>query len=500
MEVVVPLTEFYKQPTIQFMAGFLADAEREAASPIAPVEKREYYPVSYIQNRIFVMEQLGEREQSTAYNNVLAMLVEGGLDRSRLERSIHSLIRRHESLRTSFELVEDQPAQRVFDEVEFSLEYPDAASSGVILEPDRRPTWQEVNLLIRDFIRPFDLKEAPLFRMAVIEFSSTGHLLLYDMHHMISDGTTFAVLTADFIDFYQGGEPEPLEVQYKDFSWWLYHGAGREEILKQEDYWLRRLSGERPVLDMRTDFPRPALQSFEGDYLLHLLPAERLARLNGLVKETETTFYIMMLALFNVLLSKYTGQEDIIIGSPAAARDRRQLEPIAGVFINALAMRNFPGSHLTFKEFLETVKTGSLEAFEHQGYPFGRLMEQLGEPKDLGRNPIYDFELIVQNIEAPRMESGELRFIPYTPDLKTAQTDISVEAREAMGRMVLKFSYCTRLFKRETMERFVGHFEEVVSAVLDDPAAVLGDIRISHELDTANVALLREEEAGDFGF
>lgn len=490
MEVAMPLTEFFKEPTIQHMSQYIAGAERENITPIAAAEKRDFYPLSYIQERMFLLDRMGEHEQSTAYNNVFAFFVDGGLDINRLKHTLAAMIQRHESLRTSFHLLDELPVQRVHDQVDIQL---------TILPTPQDCQDVDIQTIIRSFSRPFDLSCAPLMRMAIMELSPQRHVMIYDIHHIVMDGSSLPVLNYDFVRLYRKEALEPLTVQYKDFAVWLYGDEGGLWIQKQEKYWLDRLSGQLPVLNLRTDFPRPSVQSFEGRQIIRTLDKTVWIPLRQLITRTESTLYMMLLAICGVLLNKYTGDSDILIGSPVAARDRRELEYIVGVFINAIVMRVFPQDHLNFIDYLDRLKSDCLDAFENQGYPFALLMQQLNLPKDLSRNPIYDFELIVQNIEESVIEAGDLTFTPYTSEIQNAQVDITLEAFEAAGGLVLKFSYCTRLFKHDTMERFIAHFEEVLAAVLKDPGGKLSDIRISHQLESAGDDILKQEE-GDFGF
>jgi 3-oxoacyl-(acyl-carrier-protein) synthase/acyl carrier protein len=484
MRTAVPLAKFFEEPTIEKLAAYISNAGKESAAAIPRIEKREYYPISFIQERIFVLDSMSET--STAYNNNFALIVEGDIRRDRMKDTLAVLTRRHESLRTSFDLVDEKPVQIVHDIVDFDIEYIETFTGA----PET---------MIRDFIKPFDLKIAPLMRMAFVKLEPKKHLLLIDMHHIVTDGTSFAVLVSDFVSIYDGKELPPLEIQYKDFSHWQRHGEGRSEIEKQERYWLRRFENGVPRLALKTDFPRPAVQSFDGEHVLFFLEGSVRESLHRLIKETGTTLYMMMLAVCSVLLYKYTDWEDIVIGSPVAAREKEELENLVGMFLNVLVMRSFPRAGLSFSRFLSEVKTSTLEAFENQGYPFGRLLEKTGVSREINRNPLYDFELIVQNIEEPELKTGDLRFVPYKFDPGSAQLDIILEVRDLRDRIALKFMYCTALFKRETIEQMISHFREIVAAVTLDPETRLGDIRLSHDLTVA-VSLLPGNETGDFGF
>ncbi len=494
MSVEIPITEFFRLPTIQQLAQHIQESDKQDYQSIPLAEPKPHYPVSYIQKRVFVLQEMDE--ESTAYNNVLAMMVEGDMDIERMERAYKDLIRRHESLRTTFHLIDDEPCQVVHDDAPFKLEIENMEEMGEkILESQ-----EERTRLIREFIRPYDLKKAPLLRVKLLKLAPERHMMLLDIHHIISDGTTIAILTADFAALYHNRSLEPLPLQYKDFSQWLYSDAGIEAVGKQEQYWLNRFKDGVPQLNLKTDFPRPAVQSFEGEQAFLWLEGELKEALENLVKETDSTLYMVLLALSNVLLYKYTGQEDIVIGSPVAGRDRVELEQVVGMFINALLLRNSPTGEKTFVDFLEEVKTSTLEAFSNQGYPFGKLVEKFNVGNDVSRNPLYDFELLVQNIDEPEAETEGLRFIPCTFDPKTAQQDICLEVREVGDRLLCKFIYCTKLFTRETMDGLIGHFQEILKAVTANKATKLKDIRLSLDLSAATNTVLAQDDDSDFGF
>jgi len=493
-QVEVPITRFFQQPTIEGLASFIAAASgRCAYAPIEAVEKRGYYPLSFIQKRLFVL--FGMDEQGLAYNNFIAFRVSGEIDPVRLDRAFQALLDRHESLRTSFTLLDDEPVQKIHERVEFDIEVLRTGGR------DGRSGQELVESIIKEFIRPFDLEKPPLLRVGLVKMAGNESLLLFDMHHIISDGTTMLILMRDFTQLYQGRELPPLSIQYRDFACWQHGDAGKREMEQQEMYWLARFPGEVPVLALRTDFPRPLVQSFAGQRLSFRLDGEILDRLRQLIRETGVTLYIMILAICSVLLHKHTGQEDILIGSPVAARDRLELTDLVGMFINALVLRSYPQGQKTFNRFLGEVKDDTLLALQNQGYPFGRLLEKIGTRPVFNRNPLYDFELIVQNMEVPGSGATDLQFTPIGYDTGTAQVDITLEVRE-MGEHDLdfRFIYCTDLFKRETIELFMTHLQEVIARVVEAPDIRLMDIRLSHELASAGPADLLEEGSGDFGF
>jgi amino acid adenylation domain-containing protein len=489
-DIKIPLLEIFKTPTINGLAKYIKATAKEIYTAIEPAEKRECYPVSYAQKQLFILERVGEN--TTAYNNTFAMHVEGELDIERLDSVLEKLIHRHEACRTSFDFIDERPMQIIHDTVEFKFQYETLpAKQGAI----------DVDALLVDFMKPFDLSRAPLIRISLLKLAEMKHLMLFDMHHIVTDGTSFGLLIRDFIAVYEQQELAPLSIHYKDFAVWQTSGAHKELIEEQELYWLQRLAGPFPVLDLRSDFPRPQVQSFEGKVFSILLEDDLKGALFQLMKETGSTLFMMLLAICNVLLYKYTGQEDIVIGSPVAARDRVELQPVVGMFINALVLRNFPVGDLSFVAFLEEVKENTLKDFENQSYPFGKLIETVDIPKDLSRNPAYDFELIVQNFEEPRLKTSGLTFRPHEFDARKATVDIALEVQDlGEDQFRFNFMYCTRLFKEETILQLIEHFNEVATAVVRDPDILLKDIRLSHDYTPAAVTLIQEDEASDFGF
>jgi non-ribosomal peptide synthetase component F len=250
-----------------------------------------------------------------------------------------------------------------------------------------------------------------------------------------------------------------LSLQYKDFSQWQYDRLTSGKIREHEAYWWEQFSDELPVLNMPFDFPRPSVQSFEGDQFHFTLEKSLTRHLNHLVKETGTTLFMVLLAVYNMLLARYTGQEDIVIGTTIAGRSHPDLANIIGLLIETLALRNYPLGNLRFEEFLKEVKQTTLKAYENQAYPFKELIKKVWDENDLSRNPLFDAMLMVQNFEPAEFELEGLRFFPYeSPGNETphmSKVDFTLEAQEAGEEIYFSLEYCTRLYKRETMERFV---------------------------------------------
>ena len=484
LKVAIPMARIFEAPRIRDLARSVMAASRKIYSSIQPTEMREYYPVSSLQKRLFILNKI--EGHSTPYNLVYALIMEGEAQPSVIEQVCRRLIRRHESLRTSFITIEDEPMQRIHQSVDFNLD------QGAGDEAD-------IDRLIEAFIVPFDLDKAPLFRAELIKFSDRRHLFLYDIHHIVADGTSIGIFRRDFIGLWEGKELPDLKIQYKDFSRWQNSRQGSEALEQKAQYWWERLKNDLPQLDIYTDYPRPAVQSFAGSRFSFTFVGDLTEKIRQFCNETRTTLYMFLLACFTILLSKYCGQEDIIVGTPTAGREHEDCEHVIGLFINALPMRNYPAKDKMFAEFLAEIRANTIEAYENQEYPFGHLLERMGGFHDFSRSPIFEVELLLQNMEMPEWKLAGLEIVPYEFTEKFTQVDIALEVWEKRGEILFYLGYCTDLFKKSTMERFAASFRQVAAAVVEDRDMKLGDIQISHQLISVAADISREAN-GSFDF
>ncbi|NBI31292.1 condensation domain-containing protein, partial [Chengkuizengella marina] len=399
MQVTVTLKDIFTHPTIEQLVNRVQKLDKSKHSSIPQAKIKELYPVSSAQKRLYVLDQL--EEASISYNMPSVLTVKGEFDRVVFEKAINALISRHESLRTSFEMVEEKPAQRIHSKVEFEVRY------------DKKEK-HELETLASSFIQPFDLSQAPLLRVNLIEITQDEHLLFLDMHHIISDGMSMNILIQDFIQLYEGNKLADLRIQYKDVVEWQQGQQATEERQKQEQYWLAQFEGDIPVLELPTDYARPAMQSFEGETIEFYWNKNLTQKINKLAQETNTTLYMVLLAAYMTLLSKYTGQEDIIVGSPVAGRKHADVESIMGMFANTLPMRNRPEGSKSFFTFLEEVKETTLQGMENESYPLEELIDKLNLTRDTSRNPLFSVLFNVLNMEREEIILEDLSFQPYS--------------------------------------------------------------------------------------
>ncbi len=508
--VRVPLATVFKTPTVRGLAEYIRLAAPEKYVSIQPVEEREFYPLSSAQKRLYILQQM--ELDGIGYNMPEVFPLAEEPDTKKLQETFIRLIKRHESLRTSFGMRDGQPVQKIHDQVEFEMEYYELATEDT---EERKKTV---------FVRPFDLSRAPLLRVVVIHTPASGHpsqegipgdkyILLVDMHHIISDGVSHNILVQDFMALSRDEELSPLRIQYRDFAGWQNSAEQKAAMKQQESYWLKEFSGEIPVLNLPTDYTRPAVQSFEGNTLGFEIGREETAALRNLSLESDATLYMVLLAVCNVFLYRLSSQEDIVIGTPVMGRRHTDLEKIIGMFVNTLALRNYPTGEKSFKEFLGDLKKRTLEAFESQEYQFEDLVDLLTVNRDTSRNPLFDVMFTFQGAQAVQRDSAEVdtageEELPgeiedgdyplYDYERRVSKFDVTIAARDGGDRLVFAFQYCARLFTEETIKRFIGYFKAVVSAFTTDVETKLWEIELLSAEEKKQILYNFNDTAADY--
>ncbi|MBC9914699.1 non-ribosomal peptide synthetase [Chitinophaga varians] len=471
--VRLPLKDMFMLQTIRKQAAAIDAASRADFTTMVKAEKSAYYPLSSAQKRLYFIQQMDTG--STSYNMPMVLRLQPGCPIDKIPSVFQALIERHASFRTSFILVDNQCFQRVYEHIDFQLEQ-------VALQEEQVPSF------VRSFIRPFDLGKDVLLRACLITVEGRYHVLVADMHHIISDGTTGTILAEDFLSLLQDRPLSPLKFSYVDYSAWQNQLMISGEISKQEEYWKNLLAGEIPRLYLPTDFKRPSVFTFRGDRCSFRFEKEVLDRLKALNAGKGGTLYMNVLALLNVLLFRYTGQSDIIIGTGIAGRPHADLQHIAGMFVNTLVMRNKPTGDKTFSTFLHEVINNAIEAFTNQDVQFEDLVDQLQVVRDPGRNPLFDVSMVVQNYEKPREKllENNKNWIASADDLyrsETSKFDITFFVHEEEDSIDFIVEYYTDIFRKSTIERLISHFKNLVEVVLNDPDIPLGEIKLYDETE-----------------
>ena len=463
--------------------GSLSDRERLLSLLLAAERKRRQIartitprgkwdrplPLSYAQERLWFVDQLGLA--GGAYNVPMALRLEGDLNVEALERSFVELVRRHESLRTRFGVQDGVPHQLIDQPGPFELRRADLSHVA-----DREQREQQLReWMQREQLHRFDLGRDPLLCVVLISLGARAYALLLTMHHIASDGWSLGVLARELSTLYAAyirGQPSPLPelpVQYADYAIWQRQWLTEEVLQEQLKYWKEHLLGAPPQLQLPTDRPRPALESFKGAMLKFELPATLSAALKELGRGEGATQFMVALAAYQILLSRWSGQQDIVVGSPIAGRRNREIEELIGFFINTLVLRTDVSAELTFRQLLERVKQVTLGAYAHQDLPFEVLVKELRPDRNLARQPIFQVMLALQNYPEQRLELPGLTWTWTDVEGATTHFDLTLHLYEASDGLSGMFQYATDLFDAGTIERMARHFRSLLEGIVANP-------------------------------
>jgi len=499
--VKISLRDIFSCPVVKDLAGFIKGAAADAYRSIEPVEEKEYYPLSSAQQRLFIHQHM--IEDNTSYNTTVYTLLQGEVDRAKLERAFWQLITRHENLRTSFHMLKDEPIQRVHRETVISRWSLSTA------EVKRN----EIDHQIKNFVKPFDLSRAPLLRVGLIHLHTPAprgrtpgktkkqeSILMVDMHHIVTDGFSMDILIKDFMALYTNPVQElpALKLQYKDFVQWQGKQQGNLQFKEQQEYWMRQFPGKIPELRMPMDFSRDNVKDFSGEITDIKIPRRLDKMLRGLAAETGTTLFHLLTAVCYLVLSKYSGQEDIVLGTAALGRKNLDLHGIIGIFVNLLPLRNRPGKNKSFLEFLAEVKENVIDAYNNQDYPFEELVRELNIQGSTKRNPLFDVVFNFTNLEFSRVELPGLTLTSYQPKIMTSRFDLVFLASDQGGQLEMALTYSNELYKKPTAEKIAGHYTQVLEQVLENKEIKLGEIKISTQFSAASAKIQQEKAQFDF--
>jgi len=483
--VEVSLRVLFERPTIADLAEEvkrLCRGERKVSviPPIVRVPRDQPLPLSYSQQRMWLMYRLAP--EGTAYNMPFASRQMGPLNKSALRCTIDAICSRHEAFRTTFAMTGEGPVQ--------------------IVNPFRPPHWVEVDLLRlpreqrrqeaarlveKEANQPFDLEKGPLARFLLIEIEPEDHVLVLTMHHIIGDQWSFGVIGSEFALFYnafcRGEAPsaKPVPLQYADYAVWERRCLTDDWLSTQSDYWHKKLAG-LSKLSLPTDYPRPLMQTFNGSQCMLELPASLIERLKQFSAERNVTVFMTLLACFQILLSRYSGQTDIAVGSPIANRTQSAVEPIIGSFVNTLVVRIDLSGNPTFEEMLALVRETALEAYANQDYPFDKLVETMHSSRDHSSAPLVQVLFNLANAPIGEINVHGLSWVPFETDRRAAQFDLSLTIETEIARKAY-LSFNTDLFARETAERMLGQYSILLQSALANPTARISDLSILTALE-----------------
>jgi len=441
--------------------------------PIVPRSVSERAPLSYAQQRLWFLDQL---EPGTAsYNIPKALRLAGKLEVAVLEKVLNEIVRRHEALRTRFEVVEGQPVQIISEMQPMGLPLIDLSG---LSESERAA--EAVRLIQEEARHPFDLARGPLLRSSLLRTSEAEHLLLFTMHHIVSDGWSIGLLIEEVATLYKAfmkGDASPLNelaIQYADYAAWQREWLTAEALEGEFAYWRRQLAGMPTLLKLPVDRPRPPVQTFQGEEQHFMLPEILTAQLKTLSRQEGVTLFMTLLAAFKVLLRHYAGSDDIVVGTDIANRSRTEVERLIGFFVNQLVLRTKLSGDPTFREIVGRVRDVTLGAYEHQDLPFNWLAGELQPRRDLGYTPLFQVKVVLQNNPIPALELPGLELSFIETSNGTAKFDLLMNMTEKGSRLIGSLGYNTDIFEAATIKRLLELYEILLDATMKQP-----DIRLS---------------------
>ncbi|CAM2070031.1 Non-ribosomal peptide synthase/polyketide synthase [Sulfidibacter corallicola] len=480
LSVALPLRVLFQAPTIAEQAAVIRKQERSAFEPIKPAPTAAHYPLSHAQKRLWLLHQI--EKNPIAYNIPAFTLLKGDLDVSALRQAFFKLFQRHETLRTHFDMVDEEPRQFVHP----SLPLP---FSQLDLSDLHDPELVADGYARKEATTPFDLRQGPLMRIVLLTLGLRRHLLLVTMHHIIADGWSLGVWLKELVTYYEAARAgrfprlRSLKIQYRDYAIWQNHRLAGGFFERQRAYWHKRLAPPMEPLEMPTAKPRPREPGFNGSKVHFQLDPPLLEGLHELAGRHGASLYMALVALVKVLLYRYTGQSEIRIGSPIAGRNHADLEHQIGFFANTLVLRDFLNGDDTFEQVLGSVRETTTEAYDHQDYPFDLLVEELATERDLSRSPLFDVLLVLQNNELEAEDPPGLTLKPFDVDATVAKFDLLFDFREGPTGLDITLEYNSDLFTRPGMFRLVSHLLELTKSLLSHPRRPIARLGMLTQLD-----------------
>jgi amino acid adenylation domain-containing protein len=497
--IAYPLQVIFQAPTLGELASILeaGNAGAEKPPPIPARADRDPVPLSFAQQRLWFLDRM--EPGTSSYNVTRGLSLVGPLDVRALERGLCEILRRHDVLRTIFPMAGDTPAQAITPYQDYFLPVIDM---GNVPEDVRKE--RALRVAEEEFRRSFDLSNGPLFRAALLRLGNTEHVLLVTMHHIVSDGWSMGVFFRELSALYEaytGGSPSPLSslpAQYADFSGWQRQWFQGEVLDRQLSYWKRKLAGELTVLDLPADRSRPTVQTYHGDACSEMLPRELAESLKTLSRKEGVTLFMTLLAAFQVLLHRYTGKDDIPVGTPIANRSRVEIEGLIGFFVNTLVLRTDLSGGPGFRELLARVRETALGAYDHQDLPFEKLVEDMHPARDLSRPPLFQVMFQLRNVPNKPLRFPGLEVRDFDVPLRTAKFDLSVDITEEEDGLLCLFEFNTDLFEEGTIRRMMGHFRTLLEAVANDPDRKISVLPLLTDAERARLLVEWNDTRADF--
>ena len=466
LDVDIYVKEILETPVLQDLSDLIVSkASTNSDFNITKVPNANYYPVSFSQKRVYLTSKM-TGAKPTLYNVPGAIVFESDIDQEKLENCINKLIKRHESLRTFFEIIDGNVVQKIVENINFKL------------ETLNNVEYEKLDELFKDFVKEFDLAKAPLFRAKFIKFKNNKSCLFIDMHHIISDGKSLNILAEELCKLYSGVNLPNLSITYKDYACYenkLVKSGDLDEALK---FWQEEYKGQIPVLNLPTNYQRPAVQTYEGKKIYSVIDKNITKQIREISNSMEVTPFMLLIACYYILLSKYTNQDEFVVGTPISGRINKETYNLIGMFVNTLPLKNKVDSNLQFNEFVLKIKENILDAYKYQNYPFDELVSKLKLKRDTSRNILFDTMFTYQNEGYKNVNINGINAYYYIPDTNTSKFDLSIEAIPENEEIKLSFEYATSLFSEEFIFNLSKHYLNIINSVLDNKKIKISKINM----------------------
>ncbi len=462
----INIQTLFENPSIAQLATLISDetGNLDVDDKISKCETKEFYNISSAQRRIYYSCKMAG-EESTLYNMPGIITFDKKPDLENLNECFKILIQRHSSLRTYFEVNGEEVYQKIEPHFDFKIEK-------LLTEG------QSTDEIIKSFVKPFDLSKLPLFRIAFTK-NEDKYLLLFDMHHIICDGSSLALFANELSALYNGKTLDKLDFDYIDYAEWEFNNIKNNSLKESKEFWLNEFKNAIPVLDFPTDFVRPSVQSFDGAKIYKTISEKLVSSLKSLSKELNVSIFMLLLSSYYVLLSKYSNAKDVVVGTPVIGRDRKEFSDIMGMFVNTLPLKTHIDDNMSFKDFLDTVKSTCTKAISNETYPFDELVKDLDITRDISRSSLFDTMFIYQNNGMPSVTFDNIKTDIIMPETNISKFDLSLEViPKDNSEFSLNFEYCTNLFKKETVERLSSHFINILNFIVNNYEAKIKDIEM----------------------
>ncbi|HYX27924.1 MAG TPA: amino acid adenylation domain-containing protein [Pyrinomonadaceae bacterium] len=474
-KVEVPISALFELPTIKLLAERISSGGDDSIHTISRAERNNSLPLSFNQQQFWLLDQVSPNRAT--YNVSTGLKIDGPLDVAKLQSVVDCIVARHEVLRTNVMTINDGPVQVISPLTSIPVRLTDLSKLSVAEAMSQR-----ASILAGESKHLFDLSSGPLMRVRLLKFGERQHQLLITLHHIVCDGWSVNVLLRELTHLYlknlDATALPQLSIQYADFAVWQRRWLADEAIERQLNYWRRQLANVPTALELPADFSLPASRTYEGGRVSTKLSLQLCKSIRKLSRDQNATLFMVLLAAFQALLFRYSSQEDVVVGTPVAGRTMFETEDLIGAFVNTLVLRTDLSGAPTFREVLARVRATVMAAFCHQDVPFEKLVEELNPERKANRSPLFQVMFSFQNMPEPELAVNGTKFTTIKIDNDAAKFDLTLEVDETPDAISISFEYAKDLFAAATINRMLGHFLNLLNAVVSDPAKAITDVEL----------------------